>query len=108
VSSYALLSVAFLAAAVVVMILAVARRRREARAIVRWLPAAVASALLLLVLTGLFDNLMIAAGFMVYHSGKLLGARIGAVPLEDFAYPIAAVILLPSLWSLARRRAADD
>jgi hypothetical protein len=41
-----------------------------------------------------------------YTDAHLLGPRIGLAPIEDFAYPLAAVILLPALWARLRRN--DD
>ncbi|GAB4086273.1 hypothetical protein GCM10028784_29030 [Myceligenerans cantabricum] len=58
-------------------------------------PAGVA----LLVLTAVFDNVMIATGLFGYADEHISGVRIGLAPVEDFAYPLAAVILLPALWS---------
>ncbi len=58
----------------------------------------------LAVLTAVFDNLMIAAGFFDYGAGHITELRIGLVPVEDFAYPLAGVLLLPMLWwGLAER-----
>ena len=37
----------------------------------------------------------------------LPGAKIGVAPLEDFSYTIAALVLLPSLWSLLTPRRAE-
>ncbi|MFD5226788.1 lycopene cyclase domain-containing protein [Microbacterium sp. NPDC058342] len=69
---------------------------------------AIAAAALIL-LTAVFDNLMIAAGLFSYADSHVSGLRIGAAPIEDFAYPLAAVILLPALWSrLTTARSADD
>jgi lycopene cyclase domain-containing protein len=52
----------------------------------------------LALLTVVFDNLMIAAGFFDYGAGHITELRIGLVPVEDFAYPLAALLLLPALW----------
>lgn len=52
----------------------------------------------LAVLTVVFDSLMIAAGFFDYGAGRISGLRIGLAPVEDLAYPLAALLLLPSLW----------
>lgn len=60
----------------------------------------VASFVLLVVLTAIFDNLMIAAGIMTYTEHNISGVQIGLAPLEDFAYPFAGVLLLPALWLL--------
>jgi len=63
--------------------------------------AAMASTLaVLLVLTAVFDNAMIAAGLFDYSGHALSGARVGLAPLEDFAYPLGAALLLPALWML--------
>ena len=107
--TYVLLSVAFLAAALVVAAFAIARRggwllvRRGAA------PVALA-ALALFLLTAVFDNVLIALGVMVYADDATSGIRVVLAPIEDFAYPLAAVILLPAVWVLLRPGggAADD
>jgi lycopene beta-cyclase len=58
----------------------------------------------LLLATAIFDNIMIEAGIVGYSEDALLGFTVGAAPIEDFAYPVAALILLPALWYLLRRR----
>ncbi|WP_144873951.1 lycopene cyclase domain-containing protein [Microbacterium sp. 1.5R] len=71
--------------------------------------AAATAAVALIVLTAVFDTVMIASGLFHYSPDHLVGVRIGLAPLEDFAYPIAGAILLPALWSCLRaRRAARD
>jgi len=64
------------------------------------------AAVVLVVLTAVFDNVMIAAGLFAYSDAHVSGLRIGAAPVEDFTYPLAAVILLPGLWNRVRRH--DD
>jgi lycopene cyclase domain-containing protein len=59
-----------------------------------------------LVMTAVFDNVMIGVGLVGYDAAKISGAFIGIAPLEDFAYAIAAVVLLPSLWCLIGGRRA--
>ncbi|WP_313356321.1 lycopene cyclase domain-containing protein [Microbacterium sp.] len=100
--SYVLLCAGFLALAAVVAL--VGRRRDRMPSALSLLVAAAA----LVLLTAVFDNLMIAVGLFDYSSGHISGIRIGEAPLEDFAYPLAAVILLPALWSRLRRERADD
>lgn len=56
--------------------------------------------LIVLLLTALFDNVMIASGLFAYEPGLILGFTVGLAPIEDFAYPVAAALLLPALWSL--------
>jgi lycopene cyclase domain-containing protein len=54
----------------------------------------------LLILTAIFDNILVGTGIVGYDPGLISGAKIGVAPLEDFAYAIAAAVLLPSLWAL--------
>jgi lycopene cyclase domain-containing protein len=56
--------------------------------------------LVLIAMTALFDNLIILSGTVAYDSQKISGMLIGAAPIEDFAYTVAAVILVPTLWGL--------
>ena len=94
--SYLLLDAIFLVAAAAVATLAFRQRRLD-----RTRVAAIGVALVgLLLLTAVFDTLMIAVGLVAYDSALLIGARVGLAPLEDFAYPVAAAILLPSAWAL--------
>lgn len=94
--SYLLLDAVFLLAAGAVAALALGQRR-----VGRQRMAAAGTALAaLLVLTAVFDSVMIAVGLVAYDPGRLAGLWVGLAPIEDFAYPIAAAILLPSLWAL--------
>ena len=58
----------------------------------------------LVALTAVFDSAMIAAELFRYAPSRLLGLHIGLAPIEDFAYPLAAVLLLPSVWIVLIRR----
>ena len=97
--TYPLLVIPFLLVTVVVTLLTARRpgfgRRMAASAI---------SAAVLLVLTAVFDNLMIAAGLFTYPAEHLSGLRIGLAPLEDFSYPLCAAFLVPAVFTLLRRR----
>ncbi|GAA2225811.1 lycopene cyclase domain-containing protein [Herbiconiux moechotypicola] len=99
--SYWGLNAVFLAVVAVVLaigVVSVARRPPDAR---RGLAGAFGLTLgVLLVLTAVFDNVMIAIGLVGYDDGLISGAFVGIAPLEDFAYALAAVFLLPSLWLL--------
>lgn len=96
--TYLLLALGFLALATAVAVVA----RRSARPAAGWRALTLAAGVLLL-LTAVFDNLMIASGLFAYSDAQISGARIGLAPVEDFSYPLAAVILLPALWSLFER-----
>ena len=56
--------------------------------------------LVLVMLTLVFDNVMIGVGLYGYPDDQLLGVKIGLVPLEDLSYPIATAVLLPAVWHL--------
>jgi len=55
-------------------------------------------ALPMLLLTAVFDNLIILSGIVDYDDSKLFGINIGVVPIEDFAYTVVAVLLVPAIW----------
>lgn len=100
--TYWLLNAVFLGIVAVVVAVAVFRRLP-----VRW--AAVAGAMVVvLAMTAVFDNVMIAVGLVGYDPTRISNVFVGIAPVEDFAYAIAAVLLLPALWSLLppRRRGA--
>ena len=99
--TYWALNAIFLAVVAAVAIAAVLTKRPP-----RW--AAVGITLgVVLVMTAVFDNIMIGVGLVSYNESLISGAFVGIAPLEDFAYAVAAVILLPSLWSLLSKRRAD-
>jgi lycopene cyclase domain-containing protein len=97
--TYATLALTFLAVPVLLTVVAavVARPSR------RWWAAGASTLAVLLVLTAVFDSLMIAADLFRFDEDQLLGARVGRAPVEDFAWPVAAVLTLPSLWLLLGR-----
>ena len=47
---------------------------------------------------------MIGVGLVDYDPARISGIFVGIAPLEDFAYAVAGVILLPALWVLLGRR----
>jgi lycopene cyclase domain-containing protein len=65
-----------------------------------WCRTTAVVAVVLLVLTAVFDSLMIATDLFRYDSGSLIGLRVLLVPVEDFAWPLAAAIGLPAVWEL--------
>jgi lycopene cyclase domain-containing protein len=81
----------------VVLAAVVLWRRPGARRLVA--PAGIALAAVLL-LTAVFDNIMIGVGLVAYDADLISGLFVGLAPVEDFAYPVAAALLLPALWSL--------
>ena len=69
----------------------------------RW-PAYLVAMVPMLALTAIFDNLIIASGIVAYDANKISGLFIGLAPIEDFAYTIAAVLIVPSVWSAMTKR----
>ena len=101
--TYLLLNTVFLAVVAVLLVVAVRRGRLR-------LPALLGTLAVLLVMTAVFDNIMIGVGLLVAYDDDLIsGIRIGVAPIEDFAYAIAAALALPALWALlpARRPSAS-
>lgn len=99
--SYWALNAVFLLAALAVATAAAIRLKGRTRKVA--LAAAGGAAAVVLVLTAVFDNLMIAFGLFTYAPEMISGMTVGLAPLEDFAYPVAAVLLLPGLWILLDR-----
>jgi lycopene cyclase domain-containing protein len=103
-TAYAMLALWFTGGAVAAAALLWILTRRRPRT-----GAVVATVLVLFALTAAFDSLMIASGLFHYEETHLLGARIGLAPVEDFAYPLAGAVLLPTLWiCLTGRRRRDE
>ena len=96
--TYALLAVPFLAAGLLLALLAT-RRLPHPRP---WWAATLLVGAALVVLTGAFDSLMVAADLFRYHDAALLGPRVLLTPVEDFAWPVFAVLAVPALWELVR------
>lgn len=67
------------------------RPRRPRRAII-------ATSLVLLALTAIFDNVIIGLSIVDYDPSKILGVYIGVAPIEDFMYTILALLIIPVLW----------
>jgi lycopene cyclase domain-containing protein len=94
--TYLGLAVPFLAAGAVLA----AAAARFARPPARFWVATLVAGLVLLVLTTVFDSLMIAGDLFRYRESALLGVRVLRTPVEDLAWPVCAVLALPALWEL--------
>lgn len=99
--TYWALNAVFLAMVAIVVIAALIRRRAGNG--ISWSAVGLTMALLIL-MTAVFDNVMIGVGLVGYDDNLISGAFVGIAPLEDFAYAIAAVVLLPALWTLCGAR----
>ncbi|RLP78012.1 prenyltransferase [Mycetocola tolaasinivorans] len=87
--------------------LGIAAVTRAAGARVRLAAAAVALGGLA-VATAVFDNIMIALGLFDYDRSTLVGLNIAQAPIEDFTYPLLAVLILPGLWLALGRLSERD
>ena len=56
--------------------------------------------LVLLILTAIFDSIIVGAGIVDYNPDKIIGLRLGFAPVEDFFYAVLAAIIVPALWNL--------
>lgn len=97
-ATYVILNIAFLAVVVVAL-----RPRRLPHPRI-WL----ATLAVLLLLTAVFDNLIIHFDVVGYDASKLLGVYIGNAPIEDFFYSLLAVFLIPLIWHRLKKTTPKD
>ena len=98
--NFAQLNAIFLVVAALIFATALWRSRKPYSVVM----AASVSILVLVVLTVIFDNVMIASGLFDYGGHTLNGLRLGLAPIEDFAYPVGGALLLTGLWTMFTRR----
>ena len=65
------------------------------------------TALVLLALTAVFDNVIVGLDLVAYDEAKILGLRVPNAPIEDFSYTLGAVMLVPALWTWLGRAHKD-
>jgi len=58
----------------------------------------------MVLVTLIFDNVIVALGIVDYDSNKISGLVLGLVPIEDFAYTIVSVRAVSSIWHLMTRK----
>lgn len=59
-----------------------------------------ATLLILLILTAVFDSIIVGVGIVGYDPQKILGVYLGFAPIEDFFYAVLAVLIVPALWNV--------
>lgn len=89
--TYLLISLPFLLGAAVLWV-----GRRHAYASQFKVTAIVAA--VLLTLTIVFDNLMVAAGLVEYDGANNLGMYLGLIPVEDLFYTVFVCLVVTALW----------
>lgn len=101
--TYPIILIPFVLVTIAVTVATLAKPRFGRRMAASGIAAAV-----LVVLTAVFDNVMIAADLFTYPEEHISGLRIGLAPLEDFAYPVCAAFLVPAVFALLPARAAAE
>jgi lycopene cyclase domain-containing protein len=99
--TYWLVNIPFLLVAALVCGVAIGRRATPRG--LAW----VVCALVMMVLTVVFDNAIIGAGVVGYNPALLSGVMVGLAPLEDFSYTLAAVLIIPALWHLLQPQKSE-
>lgn len=56
----------------------------------------------LLIITAVFDNVIIGIGIVAYDPELISGIKIGLAPIEDFAYSLAAPLLISLVMQYAK------
>lgn len=60
--------------------------------------------LVIVALTAVFDPLIIANGIVAYQETFILGVKWFGAPIEDFAYAVVAVLLVPLVWNYYEKK----
>ena len=68
------------------------------------LKAVMITGAVMVTLTAIFDNVIIGTGIVAYDQAKLSGVMLGYAPIEDFAYTLVALVLVPSVFEMVRRK----
>ncbi|WP_194411254.1 lycopene cyclase domain-containing protein [Microbacterium cremeum] len=97
--TYPLIVLPFAVLTVAAVLLTRAKPRFGAR-----MAASATAAVALVVLTAVFDNVMIAAGLFDYPADRISGLRIGLAPVEDFAYAVCAAFFVPAVFTMLTAR----
>ena len=88
-ATYLILNMLFLIAALIVLRFLMP---------LKWSREVKVTLLILVILTAVFDSLIIAADIVAYDTTKILPIRIGFAPIEDFFYTLAVALVVPTLW----------
>lgn len=93
--NYLALNVVFLLMAFVILNVIV---RKSPWRLIGW------TLLAMVLVTLVFDNVIVAMGIVDYDLKKISGVLLGLVPIEDFAYTIVSVLAVSSIWHLMTRK----
>lgn len=73
-----------------------------------WNRAVLGALAVLLVMTAIFDSLIIGAGIVQYDTSHISGLRIGLAPIEDFFYSFIAAVLIPGVWNITKKEHSHE
>lgn len=59
--------------------------------------------LIMLILTAIFDSLIVGYDIVGYNLNNISQIYIFKAPIEDFAYTLLAVILIPFIWGSIKK-----
>ncbi|MEY3561287.1 MAG: hypothetical protein RL068_439 [Actinomycetota bacterium] len=62
------------------------------------------AAVALVLMTVVFDNLIISFGIVSYDESLISGIKLWVAPIEDFSYTLAGLALIPLTWELLGRK----
>jgi lycopene cyclase domain-containing protein len=54
--------------------------------------------LAMVLVTLIFDNVIVALGIVDYDTTKISGLVLGLVPIEDLAYTVVSVLAVSAIW----------
>lgn len=98
--TYATLAAVFVGSCALVAVVATVRRGLG----LRWWLTTATTIVILVVLTIIFDSVMILSDLFRFDEDSLLGVRLWHAPVEDLAWPLAAGLLLPAARELLPQR----
>ena len=87
-ATYLLVNLIFVA--LVIVVLGVRVRRPAKKTLL--------ALLVLLILTAVFDSLIIHFGIVAYDTSKILGLYVGRAPIEDFFYAVLTLLIVVNVW----------
>lgn len=102
-ATYVLISIPFILLAAIAWVAAVLHVSSRKRFVTSTLVAL----MFMLVLTAVFDSVIVGMGLVGYDPELTSGILIWMAPIEDFTYTVAACLGLPGLWVLLNRERHD-
>lgn len=93
-ATYLLVNILFVSA---VLIAFRVRSQKPTKAI--WLSLTV-----LLILTAIFDSMIVGFKIVGYDLDKILGIYVGLAPIEDFFYAVMALLIVVVVWNKLERK----